>query len=326
MLQVYLAMEQSAEEISAVQHHISFSENLSQAKLSSDELENMASEEELRNCELDAVLNNPVEHEKEDHFINQPTEEKAEKLSVSEESDYEEPKQINGASSAIIDETAPAVIMETQSPLLETSEHVVLSSQGKSIDDTKPVEGVALEKEEEHKCTKCLKCGELINLAENKINDFSPSPLHFHVNCFLCVHCNTPISDENYQLIEGKPFCKLHCDNPSSLQTPKEEEIHVPIEKHEDEKLKLESPRSVEEKEIKSNGQELQPEEEAPSADILPPTGSAKRLVEQWSNIEALKIGQSAANVSHQREVYDTLFSYAHEHLDDIWEFDIPTG
>nr|CDS30253.1 Zinc finger LIM type [Hymenolepis microstoma] len=301
----YLTMEQSAEEISAIQHDVIFPVNLSQKSLSSDDCENIASAE-LKNGELNAELNNHAgsiadtsEQEKEDHFINQPAEEKAEKLSVSEESDYEEPKKMSETSSPIIDETLPADLKETQSSLLETSENLIFSSQGKIDDDAKPVEGDELEKEEVQECMKCLKCGELINLAENKINDFSPSPLHFHVNCFRCAHCDSPISDENYQVNEGKPFCKFHCDNPSSGQTPKEEEILAPTLKHEDEKLELESPRSVEEeeeKEIKSNGQELQHEEETPSADILPPTGSAKRLVEQWSNIEALKIGQSVAN------------------------------
>lgn len=48
--------------------------------------------------------------------------------------------------------------------------------------------------------------------------------------------------------------------------------------------------------------------------DILPQSGTAKRLVEQWSNIEALKTSQSAANVSHHQreecEAYDALFPY----------------
>ncbi|VDL62393.1 unnamed protein product [Hymenolepis diminuta] len=169
-----------------------------------------------------------------------------------------------------------------------------------AVYNAKSVEVDDAEKEEEQECMKCLKCGELIISGEKKINGFSSSPSHSNVNCFLCAHCDSPISNEDYKVNEDQPSCNPHCDNRSSADIPKEEAIHVPTVKHEDEKLESESPKSMEKEEKKeciSNGKELQHEEETLRVDdILPPTGSAKRLVEQWSNIEALKISASTTN------------------------------
>ncbi|KAM3185365.1 hypothetical protein ACTXT7_006497 [Hymenolepis weldensis] len=325
----YITMEQSGEEMSVVQQHVSLPVNLTQKRHSSDESENIESEEEQKNGELSGEHDKRVdskmdtsEYKNENHSTNKLTVKRVENLSVSEESDYEEPKNINDTSSPAADGTMPIGAYESQ-PSVEASE--VLSDR---LYNAKSVEVDGTEKEEEQECMKCLKCGELINSGEKKINGFSPPPTHFHVNSLRCAHCDSPISDEDCKLNEGKPSCNLHCDNRSSADIPKEEELHVPTVKHEDEKLESESPKSIEKeeekKESKSNGKELQHEEETLRVDdILPPTGSAKRLVEQWSNIEALKISPSATNVSRQREVYDALFSCIPESLDarslDLW-------
>ncbi|KAL5111600.1 hypothetical protein TcWFU_002565 [Taenia crassiceps] len=191
-----------------------------------------------------------------------------------EESDYEEPRKVNGTSSSVED---TEIRIENDG----VEEDQLVSTAG----DEPPEESPELVV-----CDTCLKCGELIN-SDEKVNAACP---HFHVNCFRCAHCDCPVTGD-FLLLSGALYCKNHSKLLSSGDTVQEE--NLPVMKQDDSEVSPDAP-SLSMAPENLDGQDLHRGSPPRSDDILPPTGSAKRLVEQWSNIETLKANQSFTNTA----------------------------
>ncbi|KAM7541130.1 hypothetical protein Aperf_G00000020278 [Anoplocephala perfoliata] len=259
-------MDHLDEEISTTLQHGNLPVNLIHSGASSDECSE--EEEEHGNLEFNGEREDQVGSSSEDevHSKGMPVTAESPIGSEEEESDYEEPK-LNGASAS------PPIDEESQ-------DAVEIGGTPTHVEDAKQ------EEEDEEESTRCLKCDELINSGE-KVNGSSSPPPHFHANCFRCAHCDSLITDEDFELIDGMPYCRLHSAHLSSGDTANEE-VDVPAAKQEI--PDVESPKSV--RAENADDQELH--HESPRVDdVLPPTGSAKRLVEQWSNIEAHKANRS---------------------------------
>nr|CDS15698.1 Zinc finger LIM type [Echinococcus granulosus] len=192
-----------------------------------------------------------------------------------EESDYEEPRKMNGTPSSSLGDTEIRVEHDG-------AEEAILAPTTGDV----PLE----ESAEREACDKCLKCGELIN-SDEKVNTACP---HFHVNCFRCAQCDCRITSD-FLLVNGAPYCKNHSAFLSSGDTAKE--VNLSVTKQDDGEVSFDAssrPPGLENRNVQDSHRGSPP----PSDDILPPTGSAKRLVEQWSNIETLKANQNFTNTA----------------------------
>ncbi|VDM31705.1 unnamed protein product [Hydatigera taeniaeformis] len=226
-----------------------------------------------------------------------------------EESDYEEPRKMNGTPSSSVGDTEARTesdSVEEDQLALSTGDVpaeksaecvgyqlIAIKSWFPSLIESSKVlvalGGYAVQISH-LPCDRCLKCGDLIN-SDEKVNAACP---HFHVNCFRCARCDCILTEE-FLLVNGAPYCKNHSEFLSSGDTAKEENLSVM--EQDDGEVSSESLSLPKEMKIR-NDQALHRGSPPRSGDVLPPMGSARRLVEQWSNIEALKANQSFTNVT----------------------------
>ncbi|KAL5962339.1 Actin-binding LIM protein 3, partial [Taenia solium] len=192
-----------------------------------------------------------------------------------EESDYEEPRKVNKTPSSSVGDTE--IRIENDS----VEEDQLAPTTG-DIPSGEFTESVV--------CDRCLKCGELIN-SDEKVNAACP---HFHVNCFRCAHCDCLVTGE-FLLVSGAPYCKNHSAFLSSGDTAKEENLSVLTRDDGEVSSDASSPPL---EAANRDYKDLHRGSPPRSDDVLPPTGSAKRLVEQWSNIEALKANRNFTNTA----------------------------
>ncbi|VDK34702.1 unnamed protein product [Taenia asiatica] len=203
-----------------------------------------------------------------------------------EESDYEEPRKVNRTPSSVGDA------------------EIRIENDGVEEDQLAPATGDIPSGEfaESVVCDRCLKCGELIN-SDEKVNAACP---HFHVNCFRCAHCDCLITGE-FSLVSGAPYCKNHSAFLSSGDTALAKEENLSVLTRDDGEVSSDAPSPPLEA-ANRDYKDLHRGSPPRSDDVLPPTGSAKRLVEQWSNIEALKGNRNFTNINSPVDCNNTPF------------------
>uniref|UniRef100_A0A0X3P3N3 LIM domain-containing protein PLIM2c n=1 Tax=Schistocephalus solidus TaxID=70667 RepID=A0A0X3P3N3_SCHSO len=167
----------------------------------------------------------------------------------------------------------------------------------------------------------CAKCGDRVRMSE----EVGAKGKTFHKECFRCIKCSCPLITNTCQMAEGQLYCESHYSemlNSDEDHSLREDDTvrHSDAVVNEDELpepeytksmiAKFQQPQQssppsqnamntpkvgkVKTPDFLNNNEKPSPEPSAPIDDVLPPTGSAKRLVEQWSTIVSQEKPQPA--------------------------------
>nr|VZI28084.1 unnamed protein product [Spirometra erinaceieuropaei] len=158
----------------------------------------------------------------------------------------------------------------------------------------------------------CANCGDRVGMSD----ELQAMGKTFHKECFRCTKCSCPLTADTCQVADDQLYCESHYSEilkDSEHRALHEDDTvqHSDAVVNEDELPEPEytknmiakfqrtgepSPPSqtamntpkvgkVRTPDFLNNNDKPSPEPSAPTDDVLPPTGSAKRLVEQWSSI-----------------------------------------